>query len=103
MELTFEHDFQLQAYNTFGVPARASAYISITSEAALSALYDSGALSRTPFLVLGGGSNILFTQDFDGLIVHVNIPGIAHSIEGDVAIVTAGAGVVWNSLVWHCV
>lgn len=103
MELKFEQDFQLQAYNTFGVPARASSYVSIGSEEALDALYRTGILSSTPFLVLGGGSNVLFTGDFDGLVVHMNIPGIRHSIAGDEVIVTAGAGVVWNDFVWHCV
>lgn len=103
MKLTFENDFQLQAYNTFGVPARASAYVSISAESELSTLYSEGAFSQSPFLVLGGGSNILFTRDFDGLIVHVNIPGVSHTVAGDEVIVTAGAGVVWNDLVWHCV
>lgn len=103
MELKFEHDVQLQAFNTFGVPARASVYISIGSEAELAALYNSGAMSGKRFLVLGGGSNTLFTQDFDGLVVHINIPGITHAVSGDEVIVKAGAGVVWNDLVWHCI
>lgn len=103
MALTFENDFQLQGYNTFGVAARASAYVSVQSEAALHELHRSEAFSRGPFLVLGGGSNILFTRDFEGLVVHMKIPGIAHTIQGDAVIVTAGAGVVWNDLVWYCV
>lgn len=103
MALTIENDFQLQDYNTFGVAASASAYIGIDSESALHELYDSGAFSQRPFLILGGGSNILFTQDFDGLIVHMHIPGISHAVQGDQVVVTAGAGVVWNDLVWYCV
>lgn len=103
MDLHFEHDFQLQPYNTFGVAATASSYIRVTAPTQLVALYASGEISRQRFLVLGGGSNILFTRDFDGLIIHIAIPGISHVVQGDKVIVSAGAGVVWNDLVWYCI
>ncbi len=104
MGLQFTQDLQLQAYNTFGVAAIASSYVRIASEAELIELYGRGAMSgATRFLVLGGGSNILFTGDFDGLVVHIGIPGIRHEVRGDTVIVHAGAGVVWNDLVWYCI
>jgi UDP-N-acetylmuramate dehydrogenase len=56
-----------------------------------------------PRLVLGGGSNMLFTADFSGLIVHVKIQGIRYEVKGDDVFVTAGGGVIWNDLVNFCV
>jgi UDP-N-acetylmuramate dehydrogenase len=53
---------------------------------------------------LGGGSNILFTKDFDGLVLRNNIPGIEISEERDkLTLVRAGAGVNWHELVTWCV
>jgi UDP-N-acetylmuramate dehydrogenase len=54
-------------------------------------------------LVLGGGSNLLFTKDFKGLVIKVSIPGISSVVEEDDVIVTAGAGVIWNDFVNYCV
>ena len=53
-----------------------------------------------PYLVLGGGSNILFTQDFDGLIIHNQIQGIEILHEDDNQLtISVGAGVNWHELV----
>src|SRR5690606_34308382 len=60
-------------------------------------------LTQKNRLVLGGGSNLLFTTDFDGLVIRINIPGIHHIISGTAVTVHAGAGVIWNDLVWYCV
>lgn len=92
----------LQKLNTFGVQATAKLYVSITKESTLFDLYQQEAFSQ-PFFVLGGGSNVLFTQDYPGLIIHINNRGIQHFIEGNVAYVIAAGGEVWNDLVWYCV
>ena len=57
------------------------------------------------FFILGGGSNILFKGDYNGLLVKNNIGGIdVKETDGDdEVIVTAGAGVVWNDLVLYCI
>ena len=57
-----------------------------------------------PVLVLGGGSNILFTQDFDGMVVKPELLGIELTDrQSDRITVAAGAGVVWDDLVVWCV
>lgn len=104
MELSIKEHFPLKKHNTFGVEAFAKQYIEIHSEEALSRLFTGyRALVQQPLLILGGGSNILFTKDFDGLVIHINIPGIRHTISGNTVTVSAGAGVVWNELVSYCV
>src|SRR5690606_22602632 len=104
MKLSFQEHFPLRPYNTFGVEAFAKQYIEIRSEEALARLFtEYRARTQQPLLVLGGGSNILFTGDFDGLVIRITIPGIRHALSQHTVKVTAGAGVVWNELVWYCV
>lgn len=104
MELSIKEHFPLKKHNTFGVEAYAKQYVEIHSEEALIRLFtEYQAVTRQPILVLGRGSNMLFTKDFDGLVIHIHIPGIRHTVTGNAALVTAGAGVVWNKLVWYCV
>jgi UDP-N-acetylmuramate dehydrogenase len=92
----------LKPYNTFGIAVNAQYFTEIFSEADLDILFVSDAIKK-PLLIIGGGSNILFTKDFDGLVVKISIPGISAIAEGEDIIVTAGAGVVWNDLVNYCV
>src|ERR1700759_3436832 len=54
-------------------------------------------------LVVGGGSNMLLINDFDGLVIRVGIRGFEHRIEHNNVYVEAGAGEVWNDLVNYCV
>lgn len=96
-------NFPLKNLNTFGVAANAAWYVDIRDEEDLGALFSQDRWKNCPRLVLGGGSNMLFTSDFSGLIVHVKIPGIRYEIIGDDVFVTAGGGVVWNDLVNFCV
>ncbi len=52
-----------------------------------------------PLLVLGGGSNVLFTQDFDGCVLKVEIPGVQRDDDGARWLVQVGAGENWHALV----
>jgi UDP-N-acetylmuramate dehydrogenase len=54
-------------------------------------------------LVLGGGSNLLLLNDFDGLVIRINIRGIEHRISKNDVFIEAGAGEVWNDLVNFCI
>lgn len=96
-------NISLKSLNTFGVEAYARWYTEINSEDDLSALVHDSQLKDKPLLILGGGSNMLFTKDFEGLVLHINIKGINHQINGNDVFVTAGAGEVWNDLVNYCV
>jgi len=90
----------LQDRTTFAVAARARWFVDIESEAQLRALHADPLFVQQPRLVLGGGSNILFTRDFDGLVIHNAIRGIAIVRQDDDHVwVRAGAGEVWHDLV----
>ncbi|WP_316842174.1 UDP-N-acetylmuramate dehydrogenase [Pedobacter gandavensis] len=99
----FQQNTSLKPYNTFGIPVNARYFAKLTTAADLQELLGSDLIKTEPLLILGGGSNLLFTKDFEGLVVKVSIPGISEVITGDEVIVTAGAGVVWNDFVNYCV
>ena len=80
-------------HNTFGIEARAKQYFEYCSEDELIAFLPS--LSGVPYLHIGGGSNLLFTRDFDGIILHCGIKGI--EVMDDC--IRVGAGVVWDDFV----
>jgi UDP-N-acetylmuramate dehydrogenase len=96
----FTRNFQLKPYNTFGLPCITSEYFSFSTEEQLVEFIKSGSAVNKKVLVLGGGSNILFTRDFDGLVLHPEIPGITlEKITDDYAEVSVGAGTVWDDFV----
>lgn len=96
------HGISLRQYNTFAVEASCNQFVQITQESQLPDLYEKGLL-RDTFFILGAGSNVLFTQNYPGLIVHMASKGIQHFIEGNYIFVTAKAGEVWNDFVWYCI
>lgn len=102
MELVIEKDIALDRLNSFGVQAKSSFYTEITHAQDLKKLHMRADLPQQR-LILGGGSNLLFTKDYEGLVVRMTIPGISYKISGEDVLVTAGAGVVWNDLVQYCV
>jgi UDP-N-acetylmuramate dehydrogenase len=93
-------DFPLRALNTFGLAARARRYLRVTDPAQLAALAADPALATLPRLVLGGGSNLLLTQDVDALVLHMALEGKAIVGEEDGRIlVRARAGENWHGFV----
>lgn len=102
MHAIAEH-VSLKKLNTFRVEAHARWFTEIHHEGELQELFAEDKWRRAERFIIGGGSNVLFTRNFDGLIIRMSIPGITHQINGDDVYVTAGAGVIWNDLVTYCV
>lgn len=98
-----ETDTSLKPYNTFGIGAKASFLAEIHTEADLQALYSTSLVDEVPVLVLGGGSNVLFTRDYAGLVVHMASRGIAVEEAEEGVLVHAQAGENWNTLVQFCI
>lgn len=101
MQLYKDHD--LSRLNSFGISVQCKYLIDIHDENELPRAVDMAVHFGLPYLILGGGSNMLFTRDYEGTIIRLCIEGITAEEQGDEVLVTAGAGVVWNQLVQHCV
>ncbi|HCY64773.1 MAG TPA: UDP-N-acetylenolpyruvoylglucosamine reductase [Oxalobacteraceae bacterium] len=95
-----QSDFPLQDHNTFGIHATAKRYVTIDSLEMLLKVNASAELAGLPRLVLGGGSNILLTGDFAGVVLHMCMKGIAITGEDDHATyVKAASGENWHQFV----
>lgn len=91
----------LKNYNTFGVEAKAKYFAEISSEEDLIQLLTD--YQNVPTLFLGGGSNILLTQDFDGLAIKLNLNGICEEhISEEKVLISAKAGENWHEFVQYC-
>ncbi|GAB3687622.1 UDP-N-acetylmuramate dehydrogenase [Spirosoma flavus] len=102
--LNIESHVSLKPHTTFGIDATARYWVDIHSEEDLQTLLQLDEYQNKPKLILGGGSNVLLCQDFDGLVVKMNIQGINVDHEDDDHIyLTAGAGIIWHELVQYCV
>lgn len=93
----------LKTLNTFGVDAKAKLFAIVNTVDELKFLLENPKIKSEKLLFLGGGSNILFTQDFDGCIIQLNLKGIDVSTEiDDHVLVTANAGENWHEFVQLC-
>ncbi len=98
-----QKNVSLKPYNTFGLEASASSFIEINAIKEAQELISSPDFNLENVLILGGGSNLLLTRDYEGLVVKNNLKGIDFKEDGDSVWVTAGGGEVWHHLVITCV
>ena len=98
-----QENYSLKSHNTFGVDAQARWFVAIEQESDLVDLFAQEWVKPLPKLVLGGGSNMLFTQNFDGLVIWIANKGFSERIEGNSVVLKAAAGEVWNDLVQYAV
>lgn len=99
-----KENFPLIDYNTFHVAVRARFFAECNDIPSVRDLLSSTLSSVRPVFVLGGGSNVLFTKDYNGLVVHPCVRGIDKTEEkGGSVLVSAGAGEDWDGFVKYCV
>lgn len=91
--------YPLRRHNTFGFDVRARFAVHVRSEADLLAALADPRAQGLPLVVLGGGSNVVLTQDLDALVLLMEIPGYAVASADAAHLVTAGAGENWHALV----
>jgi UDP-N-acetylmuramate dehydrogenase len=101
--LQIQQNVSLKNFNTFGVDVNAGFFAEINHEDELVELFMDPQWQQTERLVLGGGSNLLLVNNFEGLVIRINIRGIEHRINKNEVFIEAGAGEVWNDLVNFCV
>jgi UDP-N-acetylmuramate dehydrogenase len=98
--LTIERAVNLRTHNAFGLSAQAATLVRVDSDAAVRRVIDHAELGRAPKLVLGGGSNIVFTRDPQSVVLKVEVMGRRLVEErADAWIVEAGAGENWHDVV----
>lgn len=98
----FQQDTKLQPYNTFGLNVTAKYFASFDSTDRLRLLLQN--LPTENFLILGGGSNLLFTQSYNGTVLRNEVKGIEKVREDeDFVYVKAGGGEVWHNFVLYTI
>ena len=100
--MQFNENFSLRPYNTFSIDAKARLFNKFSSVEELEEclmLY-----SQYPVFILGGGSNVLFTKDYPGVVLKNDIKGIEVQHEdAEHVYVKVGAGENWHQFVQHCI
>ena len=104
LQMHIEQNVSLKPYNTFGLEATARFFVEIQSTEELKTVLQNPDYQLIDKLFLGGGSNILLTKNYEGLVVKINLKGINKIFEDDAHIhIQAGAGESWHQLVMYCV
>jgi UDP-N-acetylmuramate dehydrogenase len=94
----------LKSLNTFGVPAQARYFASFDNTEHLKELLAHSLVRNNRRLILGGGSNLLFVNNFDGIVLKNELKGIETLREDEHHYyVRSAAGEVWHDLVMHCI
>ena len=103
--VTDKRDYSLKAHNTFGIDARCRRYLEFHDVEEARRVADILRTADGSFLIVGGGSNLLLTQDYDGIVVHPAIKGfeIVDADEADDTLVRVGCGENWDQFVETCV
>ena len=94
----------LKPFNTFGIEVFCSYFTEVHSEEDFIALLQQPVYIQNKKLILGGGSNVLFTANFDGLVIKNNIKGIELVAETNTHVtLRVAAGEIWHDLVMWCI
>ncbi len=100
--MNIQENYSLKNLNTFGIDVSAASYVEVSSTQELIEVLKLP--SANNHMILGGGSNILFTKNFDGLMIKNSIRAIDVVSENDSEVVVkVGAGEVWHDFVLHCI
>lgn len=102
--MQLQKNISLKSFNTFGIDAKCALFCEIKNTDTLLEVIESPDVKNTPKLILGGGSNMLFTKDYNGLVLKNSLRGITVEREDAEHIwVRAAAGEVWHELVLFCI
>jgi len=102
--MNIREEVSLKRYNTFGIDVKTKFFTEVSAVDDVREICSDKQFGKTRKLILGGGSNILFTKDFDGLVIKNNFKGIAVDKENTEHVyIKAGAGENWHNFVLHCI
>lgn len=101
--MKIQEKYSLKNLNTFGVDVSAKYFAEVKNVDDLKYAIEFAKINHFEILFLGGGSNILFTQDFGGLVIKLNLKGISEEfLNENEVLVTAKAGENWHEFVQFC-
>ena len=102
--LNIEQQKSLKQYNTFGLDVKADYFTSVNSIEELITLLHDNQFKSTPKMFLGGGSNVLLTKDYSGLVIHNCLKGIeVVKQDQEFVFVKVASGEVWHEFVLYCI
>jgi UDP-N-acetylmuramate dehydrogenase len=102
--MSIQENVSLKQFNTFGIDAKAKYFVEVNNKKELREALYNNTFHMTKRLILGGGSNLLFTKDFDGVVIKLNIKGIKKIKENaDYVWIKVGAGENWHNLVLYTI
>ena len=96
-------NYSLKEHNTFGIEARCRRFLEYADEDEARQVAAIVRDADSPYIIIGGGSNLLLTKDFDGIVVHSAIKGISMEERMDYLVVVCGSGEQWDDVVAWCV
>ncbi len=93
-------NYNLKPYNTFGIEAKADYFFQFDTVEEIQSFLNDNTIENINYFILGGGSNILLTSDYEGLILHPNIKGVEIIEENSESVlVKVGANENWDEFV----
>jgi UDP-N-acetylmuramate dehydrogenase len=102
--ITMQNDVELLPYNTFRIKAKARHLVTVRSVAEVQELISQELFKNSKYLILGGGSNLLLTKDYDGLVIKNEIKGITvQEKKAESVLLKVGGGENWHDLVMYAV
>ena len=94
-DMRIENNYSLKAHNTFGIDAKCRQFIEYATETEAQEVAKLLREERKPFIIIGGGSNLLLTKDYEGIVVHATVKGVERHGQR----LTCGAGEEWDTIV----
>lgn len=102
--VSIQKDISLLPYNTFGIDVNASNFCRVSSKEALISLINQAIFPISDWLIIGGGSNLLFCKNIEGLVLKNEIIGIEVIKENETHVwLKSYSGTIWHELVMYCV
>ena len=100
-------NYSLLAHNTFGIDNKCARFIEFSTIEEIQSLCKTGGLASSAFLIIGQGSNLLLTRDYEGVVLHSAIKGrdliTPCPSDTDNVYLRCGSGEVWDDVVAYCV
>jgi len=102
--MILQTNYSLKKHNTFGIDVKTKYFFNFQTVKELQSFIKEKKYSKLPIIIIGEGSNLLFTKNFEGVVIYPQIKGIEIiSQTEDYYFVKAGAGIIWDNFVKHCV